>query len=272
MCYYITRAYWLLPSPLIHTSKKQRSAAGSLASLGLETSFSAAARSKAAFHTHHTLLAGNPSNENLRDRLTRILVAPYPKNTTSLPCIYITINCTTTNPDERNIQNPFPRFHDTVRSSPKMPYNTRRKSLSLPSLGIQLPNASRAHRPSITTKASPTTTETPQQPPTKKVKRSHTSNSPSPTSPSRPRSSTNNSSSAKVVSFADRPKSSGRVAYENTPPPSPGAYTDRKVDTDGINDDIVVGVIEQLEKTGNRPHLIKELAMVLSNISDAVSA
>ena len=104
------------------------------------------------------------------------------------------------------------------------------------------------------------------------MKRSHTSNSPSPTSPSRPRSSTNISSSAKVVSFADRPKSSGRAAYENTPPPSPGAYTDRKVDTDGINDDIVVGVIEQLEKTGNRPHLIKELAMVLSNISDAVSA
>ena len=151
-----------------------------------------------------------------------------------------------------------------------MPYNTRRKSLSLPSLGIQLPNTSRAHRPSITTKASPTVTETPQQPPPKKVKRSHTSNSSSPIPLSRPRSSTN-SSSVKVVSFADRPKSSGRAAYENTPPPSPRAYADNKVDTDGINDDIVVGVIEQLEKTGNRPHLIKELATVLSNINDAVS-
>ncbi len=30
-------------------------------------------------------------------------------------------------------------------------------------------------------------------------------------------------------------------------------------------------MIEQLEKTGNRPHLIKELAAVLSNISDSVS-
>lgn len=30
-------------------------------------------------------------------------------------------------------------------------------------------------------------------------------------------------------------------------------------------------MIEQLEKTGNRPHLIRELATVLSNISDAVS-
>jgi hypothetical protein len=47
--------------------------------------------------------------------------------------------------------------------------------------------------------------------------------------------------------------------------------TDKKIDTEGINDDIVVGVIEQLENTGNRPHLIKELATVLSNISDAVS-
>lgn len=150
-----------------------------------------------------------------------------------------------------------------------MPYNTRRKSLSLPSLGIQLPNASRAHRPSIS-KAS-LATETPQQPPTKKIKRSHTSNSPSPTSPPRPKSSAT-SNSTKVVSFADRPKSSGRVAYEHTPPPSPRASTDNKVDTEGISDDIVVGVIEQLEKTGNRPHLIKELATVLSSISDAVSS
>lgn len=147
-----------------------------------------------------------------------------------------------------------------------MPYNTRRKSLSLPSLGIQLPNSSRAHRPSIT-KASPVNESPPQQPPTKKRKQSHTSNPPSPVSLSRPRSN----SSAKVVSFADRPKSSGRPAYENTPPPSPRSLTDKKIDTEGINDDIVVGVIEQLENTGNRPHLIKELATVLSNISDAVS-
>lgn len=62
------------------------------------------------------------------------------------------------------------------------------------------------------------------------------------------------------------------MVYENTPPPSPRSATDPyKVDTNDIHDDIVVGVIEQLEKTGNRPHLIKELAAVLSNISDAVS-
>ena len=75
----------------------------------------------------------------------------------------------------------------------------------------------------------------------------------------------------KNVSFAERPKSSGRIAYEHTPPPSPGPSSHPKIDTEGINDDIVVGVIEQLEKTGNRPHLIRELATVLSTTTDAVS-
>lgn len=51
----------------------------------------------------------------------------------------------------------------------------------------------------------------------------------------------------------------------DTPPPSPGGESGQaKVDTQGIDDEIVVGVIEQLEKTGNRPHLLKELALVLS--------
>ncbi|KAL8718907.1 MAG: hypothetical protein Q9225_004010 [Loekoesia sp. 1 TL-2023] len=149
-----------------------------------------------------------------------------------------------------------------------MPYNTRRKSLSLPSLGIQLPNASRAHRPSIS-KAATAGEASPPQPPSKKIKRSHTSDDASPIPASRPRSST--SSSTKSVAFAaDRPKSSGRTAYEHTPPPSPGAINKIKIDTDGIKDDIVIGVIEQLEKTGNRPHLIKELSTVLSTTNDAV--
>ena len=72
------------------------------------------------------------------------------------------------------------------------------------------------------------------------------------------------------MSFAERPKSSGRNAYEHTPPPSPGALNDSKVDVEGVNDEIVMGVIQQLEKTGNRPHLIKELATVLSTTNDAV--
>lgn len=40
-----------------------------------------------------------------------------------------------------------------------------------------------------------------------------------------------------------------------------------KIDTEGINDDIVVAVINQLEKTGNRPHLVKELAAVLVTLN-----
>ena len=149
-----------------------------------------------------------------------------------------------------------------------MPYNTRRKSLSLPALGIQLPSTSRVHRPAPS-KPSPSTETNP--PPAKKIKRSHTTGaSSSPTSPARPRSSTS-SSTSKSVTFAERPKSGVRNTYEHTPPPSPGAENDAKVDTEGINDDIVTGVIEQLEKTGNRPHLIKELAAVLSTTSDAVS-
>ncbi|KAA8566855.1 hypothetical protein EYC84_009954 [Monilinia fructicola] len=37
-----------------------------------------------------------------------------------------------------------------------------------------------------------------------------------------------------------------------------------KFDLDGINDEIVEGVIIQLQKTSNRPHLVKELANILS--------
>ena len=62
------------------------------------------------------------------------------------------------------------------------------------------------------------------------------------------------------------------VKYENTPPPSPEAEAagledevkPREIDLEGINDEIVEGVIIQLQKTGNRPHLVKELAAILS--------
>ncbi|KAF2712509.1 hypothetical protein K504DRAFT_372600 [Pleomassaria siparia CBS 279.74] len=131
-----------------------------------------------------------------------------------------------------------------------MPYNTRRKSLSLPSLGIAVPGGPRSAR------SPPSTTTTlpmhPQQPPQKRVKRSHST-----TTPPSPLRTTS-------LRLDDRPKSSGRAAY--TPPPSPGGASGPfKVDTQGIDDIIVVGVIEQLEKTGNRPHLLKELAAVLSS-------
>lgn len=133
------------------------------------------------------------------------------------------------------------------QTSPNMPYNTRRKSLSLPSLGIHLPvtHASRAAARLSPPSAGPST----ENPPAKKIKRSH-EDSPSMSPPPK-----------RLI-----------VKYENTPPPSPEAEsndleeesTPREIDLEGINDDIVEGVIVQLQKTGNRPHLVKELAAILS--------
>lgn len=59
-----------------------------------------------------------------------------------------------------------------------------------------------------------------------------------------------------------------RGLFEFTPPPSPmDGVLAPKIDTEGINDDIVIAVINQLEKTGNRPHLVKELAAVLVTLN-----
>lgn len=139
-----------------------------------------------------------------------------------------------------------------------MPYNTRRKSLSLPSLGIHVPmtQAARAAlssrsstgRPSTSSSSTPSMTasgpQSPESQPSKRLKRSHETST-----------------------------ASDSVAIEQTPPPSPTPGTavqvpdvsiPPKVDLEGINDDIVEGVILQLEATGNRPHLVKELALVLS--------
>lgn len=67
------------------------------------------------------------------------------------------------------------------------------------------------------------------------------------------------------------------LKYENTPPPSPEAEQvgdeeddvakkqPKELDLTGINDEIVEGVLVQLQKTGNRPHLVKELAAILSS-------
>lgn len=61
------------------------------------------------------------------------------------------------------------------------------------------------------------------------------------------------------------------LKYEHTPPPSPEAEQfdhgriARTINFEAINDDIVEGVIVQLQQTANRPHLVKELAAVLSH-------
>ena len=61
---------------------------------------------------------------------------------------------------------------------------------------------------------------------------------------------------------------------DTTPPASPTPATSvemadpepvrRKVDLEGINDDIVEAVITQLQNTDNQPHLIKDLALMLA--------
>jgi hypothetical protein len=66
----------------------------------------------------------------------------------------------------------------------------------------------------------------------------------------------------------------GAAKLDNTPPPSPPAErpsvemgdedpVPKVIDLEGINDEIVEAVITRLQNTGNRPHLVKELAAVL---------
>ncbi|KAJ5683329.1 hypothetical protein N7462_006494 [Penicillium macrosclerotiorum] len=114
-----------------------------------------------------------------------------------------------------------------------MPYNTRRKSLSLPSLGIHLPNSTPGQE----------SKEVAHLVITRAVNR------------------------ASGIYRARRPARSVRT--HTTPSPLDGVAP--KIDTEGIHDDIVVAVIEQLEKTGNRPHLVKELATVLMALNGTVA-
>lgn len=129
-----------------------------------------------------------------------------------------------------------------------MPYNTRRKSLSLAELGIIVPKRSRTEsHPSP-----PSTVAEGEEPPVKKSKRSHGSASPPPAGPVSPPRTT-------MIRTKEDAKKSGA---ELSPPPSPTC--EGKIDVEGIGDEIVVATIQQLEKTGNRPHLVKELAHVLA--------
>lgn len=139
-----------------------------------------------------------------------------------------------------------------------MPYNTRRKSLSLPSLGIHVPMtaaARAAHNASKSARLSESNSSTSSTSP-----RSSSSRSRSPDS--HPSKRLKQSHSGDV----------DPIAVETTPPPSPtpatsvdmDAESQKKVDLEGINDDIVEAVITELQATENRPHLIKDLAIVLA--------
>lgn len=136
-----------------------------------------------------------------------------------------------------------------------MPYNTRRKSLSLSELGITVPKRARV----VAQPSPPNTAIDGEEPPVKKSKRSHHSKSPTIGDMSPPR--------ATAIRIKDeKPKQPAALS----PPPSPAREGESKVDIEGIRDEIVVGAIQQLEKTGNRPHLVKELAAVLATNITAI--
>lgn len=158
-----------------------------------------------------------------------------------------------------------------------MPYNTRRKSLSLPSLGIHLPvsqasrQAAAAEKLAIKEEAKEAKEAQMNSTPHKRQKSSHSNiSSPAPYTPS---------PAARNGSISMPPpqiKTESRLKYEHTPPPSPDADIEmredgeeelgkaiQEINLDEVHDDIVEAVIVQLQKTGNRPHLVKELATVL---------
>lgn len=136
-------------------------------------------------------------------------------------------------------------FHPLQQAQPTiatMPYNTRRKSLSLPSLGIHVPTTAAARAAAAKSRASMSSnsSDTHTDHPSKRLKRAHAGTVP-------------------------------EEALEQTPPPSPQTlatsvefdHEPTQIDLEAVNDDIVEAVIVQLQETANRPHLVKELATVL---------
>ncbi|KAM5346513.1 hypothetical protein ACJ41O_009518 [Fusarium nematophilum] len=137
-----------------------------------------------------------------------------------------------------------------------MPYNTRRKSLSLPSLGIHVPmtHAARAAAAAAS-----------------KSSRSSSSSSSNVTSPALSPPTSGSGPPEAHPSKRQKRSHGDDVTIEQTPPPSPSPdstldsdASQSKIDLESVNDDIVEAVIIQLQSTGNRPHLVKELAMVLA--------
>ncbi|KAI0467519.1 hypothetical protein F4859DRAFT_506683 [Xylaria cf. heliscus] len=148
-----------------------------------------------------------------------------------------------------------------------MPYNTRRKSLSLPSLGIHVPvnrsssnannnNNTNNTQTSMTARPRPASAGSPR--PNKKLKRSYD----------------DSFASSTTATPAPGAKRCGSISIlVPSPPVHASIETDdadfanvpevKPVDLNGINDEIVETVILRLQQTRNRPHLAKELATLL---------
>jgi len=167
-----------------------------------------------------------------------------------------------------------------------MPYNTRRKSLSLPRLGIHVPvtHAERAaaNRSAQCAAAAAAAAATAALTAANQQHQSQTPHGASSATPSSAPSSPPEMHTSKKAkrSHGDGPNSPAKAArapvkLETTPPPSPppgrrslgldapDAPLVRKLELSGINDEIVEAVVLRLQCTGNRPHLVKELAAVL---------
>jgi hypothetical protein len=162
-----------------------------------------------------------------------------------------------------------------------MPYNTRRKSLSLPSLGIHVPvtNAARAAAAAANRASSSSTSSSSSSTPLSND--ASPSESPSPSSLCSQAKRLKRSHNDDSNTSPSKSPPATRIKYEHTPPPSPKASppphsrpassdqprprAPKKEGSDPtINDVIVEAVVAQLEATGNRPHLVKELAAVLA--------
>ena len=147
-----------------------------------------------------------------------------------------------------------------------MPYNTRRKSLSLPSLGIHIPVTHAARDAARAAAASATSTSSS---PSKSHRLSNSSSSSATPSSATPAESAESHPSKRLKRAHPGPPPA--EALEQTPPPSPTLAKSvemadapvTKIDLASVNDDIVEAVIVQLQTTGNRPHLVKDLATVL---------
>ncbi|WQF86230.1 hypothetical protein CDEST_11244 [Colletotrichum destructivum] len=145
-----------------------------------------------------------------------------------------------------------------------MPYNTRRKSLSLPSLGIHVPGSHPSRSPAVVT-PNRTVSENPG---------SRITIIPASYPNKRQKRSLGDDGTRHRHASHKRPDE--QVMLDHTPPPSPppeniemqDATSDglalKQIDLDGVNDEVVEAVIIQLQMTCNRPHLVRELATVLS--------
>ncbi|KAK2599602.1 hypothetical protein N8I77_011342 [Diaporthe amygdali] len=164
-----------------------------------------------------------------------------------------------------------------------MPYNTRRKSLSLPSLGIHVPvtlaerDAARAAAAASRLSPSHSHSHSASSSSTSSMTTSPSSHSPrSPSSPADMDAQTHVSKKIKRSHAGDDAPAAKRHQSEaNKLPPSPprsrassvemkdAADSSSKIDLSSVNDEIVEAVIVQLQNAGNRPHIVKELVPVL---------